>query len=178
MGVVYSTIKSLLSGEKRIEMCILGLENAGKTTLLNILSMGHALETHPTIGLNVKMIKKEGTLMKVWDLGGQDRFRGEWERYTRGSDCIIFCVDASAIDRLSEAKKELHRLLENTSLRGMPILVCLNKIDIEPHIEKEEAIKELNLDYITDNKWIVLSISALKQLNIQAVVEWMVLYAK
>mmetsp|Transcript_18930 Transcript_18930/g.29691 ORF Transcript_18930/g.29691 Transcript_18930/m.29691 type:complete len:179 (-) Transcript_18930:12-548(-) len=178
MGVVYSTIKSFLSGEKRIEMCILGLENAGKTTLLNILSMGHALETHPTIGLNVKMIKKEGILMKVWDLGGQERFRGEWKRYTSGSDCIIFCVDSNDTDRLPDAKRELHGLLENSCLRGIPILVCLNKIDLDPHIGNEEAIKELNLDYITENKWIVLSISALKQTNIASVVEWMVEHAK
>ena len=174
MGAVYSTIKSFLSGERRIELCILGLENAGKTTLLNILSMGHALETRPTIGLNVKMIKKEGVVMKVWDLGGNERFRKEWPRYTKGCDCIIYCIDGNAADRLPDARRELHRLLESESLHGIPILICLNKADLEPHIDKQTAIEELNLDYITENKWLVVSISALKRTNIEAVVEWMV----
>ena len=112
--------------------------------------------------------------MKVWDLGGQERFRPEWVRYAHGCDCVIFCVDAHDSARLGVARRELHRLLEDRLLHGVPLLICLNKIDLEPHVGKEEAVRELNLDYITENPWVVASISALRHTNVVQVVDWLV----
>eukprot|EP00759_Apiculatamorpha_spiralis_P039459 PhF_6_TR38292/c0_g1_i1/m.57130/K07955/ARL8; ADP-ribosylation factor-like protein 8 len=177
MGGFFAKLKELLSGKKKLELCLVGLENSGKTTLLNVLSVGHAIETFPTVGLNVKMVKKEGVCMKVWDLGGQERFRTEWGRYTQGCDCIIYCVDAHDFQRIHLSKKELHKLLEDRTLHGLPLLVCLNKIDLEPHLTKEEAVRDLNLDYVTENPWMVVSISALRQINVAEVVDWLVKHA-
>lgn len=70
---------------------------SGKTTLLNVMAMGHPVETCPTIGLNVKLVKKGGVQMKCWDIGGQAQYRSEWGRYTRGCDVIIYVVDANAV---------------------------------------------------------------------------------
>lgn len=72
-------------------------ERSGKTTLLNVMAMGHPVETCPTIGLNVKLVKKGGVQMKCWDIGGQAQYRSEWGRYTRGCDVIIYVVDANAV---------------------------------------------------------------------------------
>ena len=80
---------------KKLEVVLVGLENSGKTTLLNVMSAGHPVETGPTIGLNVKMVKKGGVQMKCWDIGGQAQYRSEWGRYTRGCDVIIYVVDAN-----------------------------------------------------------------------------------
>lgn len=102
---------------KKIEVVLVGLENrsnsshiipllsdvlteihfSGKTTLLNVMAMGHPVETCPTIGLNVKLVKKSGVQMKCWDIGGQAQYRTEWGRYTRGCDVIIYVVDANAV---------------------------------------------------------------------------------
>ena len=98
MGALVAKLKDLFGGNKKLEMCLVGLENSGKTTLLNVLSVGHPIETFPTVGLNVKMVKKQGVQLKVWDLGGQERFRAEWGRYTQGCDCIIFCLDIGDLD--------------------------------------------------------------------------------
>jgi Arf/Sar family protein len=166
-------LKDLFSNRK-IEVCLVGLENSGKTTLLNILSTGYPVETLPTVGLNVKMVKKEGVCMKVWDLGGQERFRPQWARYTQGCDVIIFVVDSHDVGSIQTARKELHKLLEDKSLSGLPLLIALNKIDLEPHLSKEEVIRDLNLHYVTDNKWMVQPMSALKRQNIGEVVEWLV----
>lgn len=98
------------------------------------------------------------SFIQVWDLGGQQRFRAEWPRYTSGCNVIIFVVDANDVERIPVARKELHQLLEDRNLARIPLLVCLNKIDLEPHLTKEEVIKQLNLDYITENPWIVIPI--------------------
>eukprot|EP01002_Notosolenus_urceolatus_P014401 NODE_5853_length_671_cov_9.480707_g4951_i0.p1 GENE.NODE_5853_length_671_cov_9.480707_g4951_i0~~NODE_5853_length_671_cov_9.480707_g4951_i0.p1 ORF type:complete len:179 (+),score=36.13 NODE_5853_length_671_cov_9.480707_g4951_i0:87-623(+) len=173
MGQIIAKMKRLFS-KRRIELCLVGLDNSGKTTLLNVLAMGYPVETLPTVGLNVKMLRKDGVTMKVWDLGGQERFRCEWNRYAQGCNVIIFCVDAADIERLPDAKRELHALLDDQNLHALPLLVCLNKIDLDPHISKEDAIRDLNMDYITENKWLVLPISALKKMNIEAVVDWLI----
>ena len=103
------------------------------------------------------------------DIGGQAQYRSEWGRYTRGCDVIIYVVDAHAFDTIPLAKKELHRLLEDRELATTPLLVLANKVDLEPHISEPELIRELNLDYVTDNPWLVIPISALRVINIDQV---------
>ena len=71
--------------EQKMELCIVGLENAGKSTLMNVLASGDASETVPTVGLNVKVVKKGNVQMKMWDLAGQSAYRSEWSRYARVS---------------------------------------------------------------------------------------------
>jgi ADP-ribosylation factor-like protein 8 len=179
MGSLLSKIMTLFSSRK-LELCLVGLENSGKTTLLNVLSNGQVVETLPTVGLNVRTMQKEGVKMKVWDLGGQQRFRNEWPRYTANSDVILFVVDSADKDRVPIAKQELHKLLEDTSLDGIPVLILLNKIDLEPRFTKTEIINLLNLDYIDAkrNPWAVIPISAMAQTNIVDVVDWLLKNSK
>lgn len=173
MGFLFSKIAELFSG-KKLEICMVGLENSGKTTILNVLSMGYPIETLPTVGYNVKSLKKEGITMKVWDLGGQQMFRELWPRYTANADVILFVVDSSDFDRVPQAKKELHQLLDEKNLKGIPLLVVLNKIDQEQKFTKSEIVKHLNLDYITENPWAVVPCSGLKGTNIEEVVQWLI----
>mmetsp|Transcript_19450 Transcript_19450/g.32006 ORF Transcript_19450/g.32006 Transcript_19450/m.32006 type:complete len:178 (+) Transcript_19450:210-743(+) len=163
---------------KQIEIVLVGLENSGKTTLMGVLSHGQALETCPTTGLDVKVIQNGGVTLKCWDLGGQAQYRGEWGRYTKGCDVIIYVVDASNPETIVDSKIELHRLLEDRDLATMPILVAANKIDKEPHLHEQEIIRELNLDYIVDNPWVVVPISALRKQNVDKILEWLISQAR
>ena len=113
-------------------------------------------------------------LRQAWDLGGSQQFRSEWGRYTRGCHVILFCVDTNDRERLPLARKELHALLEDPELAQMPLLVLGNKIDLEPHMSKEEIIKGLNLDYIQDQPWECMAISGLRGLGVERVVDWLV----
>ena len=61
---------------KKLEVVLVGLENSGKTTLLNVLAAGRPVETCPTIGLNVKLVRKGGVQMKCWDIGTISASRG------------------------------------------------------------------------------------------------------
>ena len=173
MGQILKRLMNLL-WQKKLEVVLVGLENSGKTTLLSVLADGRPMETAPTIGLNVKMVKRGGVQMKCWDLGGQSQYRQEWGRYTRGCNVIIFVIDASAMHLLPDAKAELHRLLEDRELATTPLLVVSNKIDLEPHATEQMLIKELNLDYISDNPWIIIPCSALKVVNVDQVIQWLI----
>ena len=75
------------------------------------MAMGHPVETCPTIGLNVKLVKKGGVQMKCWDIGGQAQYRSEWGRYTRGCDVIIYVVDANAVCCRGALRRALSLLL-------------------------------------------------------------------
>ena len=173
MGAVFRKLLNVLSN-KKLEVVLVGLENSGKTTLLNVLSDGVPVETAPTIGLNVKLVNKGGVKMKCWDLGGQAQYRSKWGQFTRGCNAIMFVVDANAIHLFPDAKAELHRLLEDRELESTPILIVANKIDLEPHATEKALIKELNLDYIIDNPWMVIPCSALKTVNVHEIVQWLI----
>lgn len=98
----------------------------------------------------------------------------EWGRYTRGCNVIIFVVDTHAVRQFGDAKAELHRLLEDKELASTPLLVVANKIDLEPHASEAALIRELNLDYICDNPWMVIPCSALQTLHVDKVLDYLI----
>jgi Arf/Sar family protein len=149
------------------------IHHSGKTTLLSVLAHGEAIETVPTIGLNVKVFKKGAVNMKCWDIGGQAQYRSEWSRYAKGCDVVLYVVDAAAPQKMATAKKELHKLLDDGSIGSTPLLVLANKIDIMPHVGETELIERLQLNYVMETPWMVLPISALHCTNIEQVVEWL-----
>lgn len=151
---------------------------SGKTTLLSVLAHGQAVETVPTIGLNVKVFKKGQVNMKCWDIGGQEQYRSEWSRYTKGCDVVLYVVDAAAPQKLPTAKKELHKLLDDGSIDQTPMLILANKIDLPDHVGEQVLIEELALNYVTDTPWMVLPISALHLTNIDQAVEWLTAQGK
>lgn len=157
---------------RRMEVALVGLDHAGKTTFLTQLSLGQAVPAVPTLGLNVQYLRRGALRLKVWDLGGATRYRSEWSRYARGTDAILFVVDSAAPHRLSQAKKELHMLLESPELEGIPLLVLSNKHDLQPTLSPAELVKGLNLDYI-DSAWAVVPVSALTGKGVERAVEWL-----
>ncbi|KAJ1027527.1 hypothetical protein NDA18_003530 [Ustilago nuda] len=99
IGSLFSSVllylRSLLFS-KHLEICVVGLQAAGKTSLVNLLSSGQfADEMVPTVGFNMRKVRSGNTTIKVWDIGGQPRFRSMWERYCRGVSAIVFVVDSS-----------------------------------------------------------------------------------
>lgn len=177
MGQILSNLLDIFY-TKKLDIVVIGLENSGKTTLLSVLANGKPIETVPTIGLNVKVFKKGKVNMKCWDIGGQEQYRSEWSRYTKGCDVVLYVVDAAAPQKLSTAKKELHKLLDDGSIGTTPVLVLANKIDLPDHVGESELIDKLALNYVMDTPWMVLPISALHVTNIDQVVEWLTAQGK
>ena len=81
-------------------------------------------------------------------------------------------------DTLPLAKKELNYVLDDKDISGIPLLVLANKVDISPHMEEFDIIKALNLDYIVDNAWAIIPISALYGTKMENVVEWLLKVGK
>ena len=137
------------------------------------MANGAPTETVPTIGLNVKVFKKGKVQMKCWDIGGQEQYRSEWSRYTKGCDVVLYVVDAAAPEKLKDASRELHKLLDDGSIGTTPLLVLANKIDLPNHVTENELIEKLQLNYVMETPWIVLPISALQCTNMDQVIEWL-----
>ena len=127
--------------------------------------------------MNVQSAKIGGLNVKMWDVGGQTQFRTEWGRYASGCQAIIFVVDTHDTDRIIVARHELHQLLDELQgrrLENTPILILANKIDLQPHLSEIELVESLNLDYVTENPWEVVGISALRGNNVARVVDWLI----
>ena len=71
---------------------MLGLDSAGKTTVLYNIKTGSELSTVPTVGFNVETIKYKSILLNLWDVGGQDKIRPLWRHYYTGSQVRYFLI--------------------------------------------------------------------------------------
>merc|ERR1711948_144543 len=106
---------------------MLGLDAAGKTTVLYKLKHNETITTIPTVGFNVEELEYKRLRMTVWDVGGQDRIRRLWRHYYQGSNAIIFVVDSNDKDRIDDAREELSKMLGDHELEGAALLVLANK---------------------------------------------------
>lgn len=125
----------------------------------------------------MKRVQRGHVTLKCWDLGGQPRFRPMWERYCRGVDAIVFIVDIADVDILPTAKEELHALMEQQSLEGIPLLVLGNKSDLPNGISVDELIDTLDLRSIGHREVSCYGISAKEETNLDAVLQWLMKWA-
>eukprot|EP01064_Diplonema_japonicum_P000448 TRINITY_DN102_c3_g1_i1.p2 TRINITY_DN102_c3_g1~~TRINITY_DN102_c3_g1_i1.p2 ORF type:complete len:185 (+),score=46.45 TRINITY_DN102_c3_g1_i1:56-610(+) len=165
--------------KQEMELTLVGLQNAGKTTLLNVISDGKAKpNTIPTVGLNIRKITKGNISIKLWDIGGQPRFRGMWERYCRGVNAIVYVVDSADRSTVDAAQKELMELMQKPALEKIPLLVLGNKNDVPSHMNEAELRQALDLDSIKGREVCVYSISAKNSVNIDVTLQWLIKNAK
>jgi len=154
---------------------MVGLQNAGKSSLLRVLAGGEfTIDSIPTIGFNTKRVQRGHVTLKCWDLGGQPRFRPMWERYCRGVNAIVYIVDAADRVLLPSATDELHELLSKPTLAGIPLLVLGNKSDLPEKLSVDELIDAMDLRSITHREVSCYGISAKEETNLDAVLHWLI----
>ncbi|XP_068714465.1 ADP-ribosylation factor-like protein 8B-A [Montipora capricornis] len=171
-------IKSLFWREE-MELTLVGLQYSGKTTFVNVIASGQFSEDMiPTVGFNMRKVTKGNVTIKVWDIGGQPRFRSMWERYCRGVNCIVYMVDAADHDKLEASRNELHGLLEKPQLAGIPVLVLGNKKDLPNALDEKELVERLNLASIQDREICCYSISCKEKENIDITLQWLIQHSK
>ncbi|KAL9269749.1 ADP-ribosylation factor-like protein [Drosera capensis] len=177
--------------KQEMELSLIGLQNAGKTSLVNVVATGgYSEDMIPTVGFNMKKVTKGNVTIKLWDLGGQPRFRSMWERYCRAVSAIVYrafltiyssanyVVDAADHDNISISKSELHDLLAKPSLSGIPLLVLGNKIDKPGALSKQALTDQMDLKAITDREVGCFMISCKNSTNIDSVIDWLVKHPK
>eukprot|EP00249_Psilotum_nudum_P016180 c25700_g1_i1 orf=315-872(+) len=166
--------------KQEMELSLIGLQNAGKTSLVNVIATGgYSEDMIPTVGFNSRRVTKGNVTIKLWDLGGQPRFRSMWERYCRGVSAIVYVVDAAADqDNVLSSRRELHDLLSKPSLNGIPLLVLGNKIDKPESLSKQALIDQMGLQSLTDREVCCYMISCKNSTNIDVVIDWLVKHSK
>jgi len=173
-GNLFSSLFSRMFGTQEVRILILGLDSAGKTTILYKLQCGEVVTTIPTIGFNVETVTYKNIRFQVWDLGGQSSIRPYWRCYYQNTNAIIYVVDSADIERLSVAKEELMSMLEEDELQGTPLLVFANKQDL-PAAATEAAVSEvLGLSSMKNRQWAIYKTSAIKGVGLFEGLDWLV----
>lgn len=174
MGNFFPSILASLFGPREVRILILGLDNAGKTTILYRLQLDEIVETIPTIGFNVETVQYKNIKFQVWDLGGQTSIRPFWRCYYPNTNAVMFVVDSSDRDRIADAKQELHLMLEEEELKGVTLLVFANKQDLPSAMPVNEVSEALGLSSIRNRQWTVIQSSAVKGIGISDGLDWLV----
>lgn len=175
MGNIFSSMFDKLWGSnKELRILILGLDGAGKTTILYRLQIGEVVTTKPTIGFNVETLSYKNLKLNVWDLGGQTSIRPYWRCYYADTAAVIFVVDSTDKDRMSTASKELHLMLQEEELQDAALLVFANKQDQPGALSASEVSKELNLVELKDRSWSIVASSAIKGEGITEGLDWLI----
>merc|ERR1712061_569175 len=148
MGGLLSILKKMRKDEKEARILMLGLDNAGKTTILKKLSEEDISHIMPTQGFNIKSLVHEGFKLNVWDIGGQKSIRPYWSNYFESSDALVYVIDSSDRRRLEESSNELKELLAEDKLGGLPVLIFANKQDLLQAVPADEISDTLALGEI------------------------------
>jgi len=147
-----SLLRLLGLSSKKARIVILGLDNAGKSTLLHKLCNQEVRAFVPTTKAHAKTFSLGSITFTAWDLGGHEQVRDLWEEYYSGADAIVFMVDSADHDRFDEAKNEMEQILASPDIVDVPILVLANKNDVENCSHKEAISKHLGLEDADENR--------------------------
>ena len=160
MGLAFSGIFKRMFGKEERRILMVGLDAAGKTTILYKLKLGEIVTTIPTIGFNVETVEYKNISFTVWDVGGQDKIRPLWRHYYQNTQGLIFVVDSNDRDRIDDAKEELHRMLNEDELREAVVLVFANKQDLPQAMPAAEVTDKLGLQQMRNRNWYIQSTCA------------------
>lgn len=155
MGLTISSLFQRLFGKRSVRILMVGLDAAGKTTILYKLKLGEIVTAIPTIGFNVETVEYKNISFTVWDVGGQDKIRQLWRHYFQNTQGLIFVVDSNDRERVEEAADELNKMLSEDELRNVVILVFANKQDLPNAMSANELTEKLRLRDIRNRPWYV-----------------------
>lgn len=180
MGKTISSIWKKMFSKKEMRILMVGLDAAGKTTILYKLKLGEVVTTIPTIGFNVETVEYKNISFTVWDVGGQDKIRPLWRHYYQNTQGIIFVVDSNDQDRLdndnnseTSAKEELHRMLAEDELRDAVLLVFANKQDLPNALSVQKITEKLNLNNVKNRAWYIQATCATTGDGIYEGLDWL-----
>ncbi|KAE9536422.1 hypothetical protein AGLY_007211 [Aphis glycines] len=173
MGLTLSTVFTRLFGKKQMRILMVGLDAAGKTTILYKLKLGEIITTIPTIGFNVETVEYKNIAFTVWDVGGQDKIRPLWRHYFQNTQGLIFVVDSNDRERVAEAERELHNMLQEDDLRDAVLLVFANKQDLPNAMNVSDLTNKLGLNQLSQRKWYIQSTCATQGNGLYEGLDWL-----
>lgn len=138
-------VRKLRQREHEMKILIVGLDNAGKTTVVKKFNGEQTDTISPTLGFDIKTLEHRGYQLNIWDVGGQQTIRAYWRNYFEVTDGIVWVVDAADRWRLELCRNELHDLLKEEQLGGASLLVFANKQDLPGALSTDEIAHLLHL---------------------------------
>jgi len=182
---MYGTLKRLFNTlffpvyDKRV--MIIGLDAAGKTTLLYMLKNGECVTTIPTIGFNVESVKNGNISFTMWDVGGRSKSRPLWRHYTQNTQAVIYIVDSHDHDRMVDSKdyertaqNDLRFIANEPDVSDAVFLIFANKQDLPNALSGEEVAKRIGAaDQLKDRKWKVFECVATTGAGIHEGLDWL-----
>ena len=159
---------------------MLGLDAAGKTTVLYKLKLDQPVTAIPTVGFNVETVTFKNVKFGIWDVGGQDKIRPLWRHYYTGTQGLIFVIDSTDRDRIEEARQELYRIAMDRGMSEVPILIFANKQDM-PNVMKPQEIEqrlELSRGPLKKRNWIVQPSTATTGDGIYEGLTWLMTFVR
>ena len=173
MGLTISSLFTRLFGKKQMRILMVGLDAAGKTTILYKLKLGEIVTTIPTIGFNVETVEYKNISFTVWDVGGQDKIRPLWRHYFQNTQGLIFVVDSNDRERIVEARDELNKMLGEDELRDAILLIFANKQDLPNAMNAAEITERLELSRLRGRKWYIQGTCATQGTGLYEGLDWL-----
>ncbi|XP_042268060.1 ADP-ribosylation factor 4-like [Thunnus albacares] len=173
MGLTISSIFGRLFGKKQMRILMVGLDAAGKTTILYKLKLGEIVTTIPTIGFNVETVEFKNISFTVWDVGGQDKIRPLWRHYFQNTQGLIFVVDSNDRERVAESAEELSKMLLEDELKDAVLLVFANKQDLPNALSVSELTDKLGLHALRNKTWHIESTCATQGTGLYEGLDWL-----
>ncbi|CAK9238646.1 unnamed protein product [Sphagnum jensenii] len=173
MGLTFTKLFQRLFSKQEMRILMVGLDAAGKTTILYKLKLGEIVTTIPTIGFNVETVEYKNISFTVWDVGGQDKIRPLWRYYFQNTQGLIFVVDSNDRDRIVEARDELHRMLSEDELRDAVLLVFANKQDLPNAMNAADITDKLGLHSLRQRHWYIQSTCATSGEGLYEGLDWL-----
>ncbi|XP_035842954.1 ADP-ribosylation factor 2 isoform X3 [Helianthus annuus] len=163
MGLTFTKLFSRLFAKKEMRILMVGLDAAGKTTILYKLKLGEIVTTIPTIGFNVETVEYKNISFTVWDVGGQDKIRPLWRHYFQNTQGLIFVVDSNDRDRV----------VVQDELRDAVLLVFANKQDLPNAMNAAEITDKLGLHSLRQRHWYIQSTCATSGEGLYEGLDWL-----
>ncbi|XP_061054326.1 ADP-ribosylation factor 4-like [Eubalaena glacialis] len=155
MGLTFFSLFSHLFGRKQMCILMVGLDAAGKMTILYKLKLGEIVTTIPTTGFNVETVEYKNICFTVWDVDGQGKIRPLWRHYFQNTQGLIFVVDSNDRERIQEGREELQKMLQEDELRDAAWLLFANKQDLPNATAIREMTDKLGLQSLRNRTWYV-----------------------
>ncbi|XP_061619763.1 ADP-ribosylation factor-like protein 2 [Phyllopteryx taeniolatus] len=172
MGLL-TILKKMKQKEREMRLLILGLDNAGKTTVVKRLNGEDISTIPPTLGFRIITLEHRDYKLNIWDVGGQKSLRSYWRNYFERTDGLVWVVDSADRQRMEDCRQELHKLLLEERLLGATLLVFANKQDLPGALSEEAIQATLALDDIKNHHWCIMGCSAVTGQNLLAGMDWL-----
>lgn len=172
--VLHKILRKVRREDKNIRILVLGLDNAGKTTIIRTLNGEDINSVAPTLGFKITSFTYDPFILNIWDVGGQKSLRTYWKNYFESTDGLVWVVDSADNGKLVACASELHDLLKEERLAGASLLVLANKVDLQGALSSEKLEAALDLKSIKSHDWALYPVSAVKGQHVMEAFEWLI----